>query len=236
MATESKQGRSKPRKEEPRCVTEQQVFPTRLRELMEEHNTTQKELAKAIDMRPQTVSLYTGGQSTPDINCLYKIADYFNVTADWLIGRPNSVKSISKDVAVAVRTTGLSESAISKLQELRHSRYGSMEGDAVVIGGNKAIVLISLVNDLIEADKCRSLFTHIAGFLEYGGAFQTEDDSNIDLGDVDLEKAKVCFRAKGKEVVLRSDVSELCLQLASEKLKDIFRGVLEKEVKKNGKH
>lgn len=53
---------------------------------MEIYGTTQKKLADAIDMRPQTVSLYTTGQSFPDVNTLKKIAEFFNASADYLLG------------------------------------------------------------------------------------------------------------------------------------------------------
>lgn len=75
-----------PRKKEPASVTEQGIFPTRLRQLMEERKITQKVLAEAVGVRPQTISLYTIGQSYPDVNGLRKIAEFFNVSADWLLG------------------------------------------------------------------------------------------------------------------------------------------------------
>ncbi len=75
-----------PRKKEPSSVTEQGIFPTRLRQLMEERKTTQKVLAQAVGVRPQTISLYTTGQSYPDVNGLRKIAQFYNVSADWLLG------------------------------------------------------------------------------------------------------------------------------------------------------
>lgn len=114
-----------PRKTEPRCTTEQQVFPTRLRELMEEHSVNQKTLAAAIGMRPQTVSLYTGGQSAPDINTLYKIAEYFNVPADWLIGRPHSVKVLDTDIAAICAYTGLSQTAVQIISNLKNTGHNA---------------------------------------------------------------------------------------------------------------
>ena len=75
-----------PRKKEPSSVTEKEVFPTRLRELMRETGNTQKKLADAVGVRPQTISLYATGQSYPDVNGIRKIAEYFEVSADWLLG------------------------------------------------------------------------------------------------------------------------------------------------------
>ena len=106
------------RKTEPRYITEQADFPTNLRGLMEAHGVTQKALAEVIDMRPQTVSLYIGGQSVPDINTLYKIAEYFNVSADWLIGRPNSARTTDLKIQGVCKYTGLSESVVEWVRSL----------------------------------------------------------------------------------------------------------------------
>ena len=72
------------RKKEPAFETEKYPFPSRLRKLMEETKTTQRELALAIGVRPQTVSLYVQGQSFPDVNGLARIANYFSISADYL--------------------------------------------------------------------------------------------------------------------------------------------------------
>lgn len=99
------------RKAEPAYKTENNPFSKRLREIMEERHTTQKQLAETIKMRPQTVSLYMNGQSLPDVLTLKKIADFFDVSADWLLDREGAVKSINADLAAAVRYTNLSEDA-----------------------------------------------------------------------------------------------------------------------------
>lgn len=110
-----------PRKREPVYETERYAFPSRLRELMKDTGTKQKDLAQALGVKPQTVSLYTQGQSFPDVNGLYKIASYFKVSADWLIGLPNSAKTIDADITAAMRVTGLSEDAIKAI-EFTHSQ------------------------------------------------------------------------------------------------------------------
>lgn len=105
------------RKKEPASKTENYPFPTRLRKLMEETKTTQRELAVAIGVRPQTVSLYTQGQSFPDVNGLAKIARHFGISADYLIGNskmPNADLSM-QDIH---KITGLSAGAICKLQNI----------------------------------------------------------------------------------------------------------------------
>ena len=106
-----------PRKKEPTNVTAGDIFPTRLRKLMEEKAVTQKKLADAIEMRPQTVSLYTTGQSAPDVNTLRKMAEFFHVSADYLIGL-SDVKKPDTTIQAICEYTGLSERAVSDLRSL----------------------------------------------------------------------------------------------------------------------
>ena len=105
-----------PRKTEPAHITEKAPFPTNLRGLMKERNVTQKMLAKAIEMRPQTVSLYTTGQSAPDINCLNKIANYFNVSTDYLLGRTEA-PTIDATPRAVCDYTGLSQDVVDRLHQ-----------------------------------------------------------------------------------------------------------------------
>lgn len=62
-------------------------FPTALRKLMEERGETQENIAKAAEKTRQTVSQYANGISEPSYETLVKIADYFNVSVDYLLGR-----------------------------------------------------------------------------------------------------------------------------------------------------
>ncbi len=94
--------------------TRDYAFPTRLRELMKSTGTRQWKLAQAVGVRPQTISLYTQGQSFPDVNKLAKIARFFSVSADYLIGITDSTKpylSISEYM-------GLSEKAVAVIKSL----------------------------------------------------------------------------------------------------------------------
>lgn len=47
---------------------------------------TQSELAKAIGVSPSTIGMYEQNRRQPDTESIIKIADYFNVTTDYLLG------------------------------------------------------------------------------------------------------------------------------------------------------
>lgn len=63
----------------------------RLRELRLEQKMTQQRLALELCMSQNTVSRYENGEREPGLADLIRIADYFNVTVDYLIGRTDRV-------------------------------------------------------------------------------------------------------------------------------------------------
>lgn len=58
----------------------------RLREIREIHNLLQKKVAKDMKLSQQTISLYESDKRNPDLETLIKLADYFHVTTDYLLG------------------------------------------------------------------------------------------------------------------------------------------------------
>lgn len=117
------------RKTNPASVTEKGAFPTRLRTLMKERKVTQKELADAVDMRPQTISLYTQGQSAPDINCLKKMAEYFSVSADWLLGLSEE-RSTDEDIKRICKATRLDEDLVEYFVKAKQGKVGMFFGSS----------------------------------------------------------------------------------------------------------
>ncbi|WMJ81994.1 helix-turn-helix transcriptional regulator [Clostridium sp. MB40-C1] len=59
----------------------------RLKELREEKQLTQEELGKLLNVSRQTVSGYESEDNEPSIQNLIKLADIFNVSLDYLLGR-----------------------------------------------------------------------------------------------------------------------------------------------------
>lgn len=96
------------------------TFPRVLRELLDRHpvtgkRTTLKELAKAVGVRQQTVSLYKNGETQPTPETLVRIADYFDVSVDYLL---TGVSSQNKPI---YEELGLSEEAIGMLKRAKET-------------------------------------------------------------------------------------------------------------------
>lgn len=62
-----------------------------LKKLRNENNVTQQQLADAISVSQQSINKYENHNIEPDISTLIQMADYFNVTVDYLIGRTGDV-------------------------------------------------------------------------------------------------------------------------------------------------
>lgn len=59
----------------------------RLKKLREVHSLTQKSLAKTLGVGTSTVAMWETGDRHPDHEMLLKIADFFDVSVDSLLGR-----------------------------------------------------------------------------------------------------------------------------------------------------
>lgn len=62
-------------------------FSEILKELREKKGFTQKQLAEALYLSKTAVSQYENGTHTPSIETLIKLADIFDVSIDYLLGR-----------------------------------------------------------------------------------------------------------------------------------------------------
>ena len=67
-------------------LVDKSVFHTRLRELIKERGITITALAKELKISRQSVSQYINGSAYPNIERLFMIARFFDVSIDYLVG------------------------------------------------------------------------------------------------------------------------------------------------------
>lgn len=68
----------------------------RLREIREDHELTQQDIAKVLNTTQQQYSKYELGIILIPIEKLAILADYYNTSVDYLIGRTNDAKPYEK--------------------------------------------------------------------------------------------------------------------------------------------
>ncbi len=81
----------------------------RIKELRTSRNITQVELAKHLSVSKQSVSNWENDNILPSIDMLVKIAEYFSVSTDYLLGLENKKY---------IEITGLSERKIAHIQQI----------------------------------------------------------------------------------------------------------------------
>lgn len=62
------------------------MFPERLKEIRKSKRMSQRELAQALSVSQQTIGSWEVGRSEPNTELLQKIATYFSVSVDYLLG------------------------------------------------------------------------------------------------------------------------------------------------------
>ncbi len=62
-------------------------FSTRLRDLRKEKNCTQRQLAEILGLTANSVCEWEKSRSEPSIETITHLAQYFNVSTDYLLGR-----------------------------------------------------------------------------------------------------------------------------------------------------
>lgn len=77
----------------------------KLREIRKENGISLKKMGEIIGVAESTMSLYENGKRQPDYDTLSKIADYFGVTTDYLLGREDKLpaNAIPVDISTFVK-------------------------------------------------------------------------------------------------------------------------------------
>ncbi|WP_232329776.1 helix-turn-helix domain-containing protein [Sporosarcina sp. P37] len=78
---------------------------------------TQKQLADQIKVTHVSISGYENGNRYPDTDTLQRLADYFDVSTDYLLGRSDSVRAQS--IIVAGKEIDLSAEELELFNELK---------------------------------------------------------------------------------------------------------------------
>lgn len=64
-------------------------FSEVLRELRKEKKVSQRELGERLGISDRNIRFYESGEHRPDFEGLLALADYFEVSLDYLVGRSN---------------------------------------------------------------------------------------------------------------------------------------------------
>ncbi len=80
-------------------------FSDRLQKLRLERNLKQVDVANAIHVVPAAISNYEIGKNNPNYPILIALADFFDVSTDYLLGR-TAIRTSPKALEQKLKTTG----------------------------------------------------------------------------------------------------------------------------------
>ena len=101
----------------------QDKFTTRLKELRGEKSL--QEVSSAIGISRVSLGYYETGNRKPDTEILYKIAKFYGVSSDYLIGL-SDVQTLDIDIQAISAKTGLSEKSIEQLSNFTTYSQGKV--------------------------------------------------------------------------------------------------------------
>ncbi|WP_446935884.1 helix-turn-helix domain-containing protein [Lysinibacillus fusiformis] len=79
----------------------QDILARRLRALREEHGYLQKFVADKLDIKSNTLSGYENGTRSPDPSMLSNLADLYDVSIDYLLGRTDNKEPQHKQAGIS---------------------------------------------------------------------------------------------------------------------------------------
>ncbi len=77
------------------------MFLRRLNELMNENDVNRSIISKETGIPETTFSGWYNAQTTPSLDKLIKLADYFEVSIDYLVGRSNDFGIIETNITLS---------------------------------------------------------------------------------------------------------------------------------------
>lgn len=131
------------------------MIEQRLKELRFQKNLTQNDLASILGVAKTTLAAYEQSKNQPSIETITKIANYFNVSTDYLLGLTD-VQSPNFEISYISKYLGLTEHSI---KELHFYNEIAQNGD------NMMKQKLETLN-LLFAPHCE-LLSHITNYLNF---------------------------------------------------------------------
>lgn len=91
----------------------------RIKDLREDRDLRQTDVAEATGIDQRTLSNYETGKTNPDSFALIRLADFFDVSIDYLLGRTNLRKDTADDVLQELQAArSMLDDAMSALRRM----------------------------------------------------------------------------------------------------------------------
>lgn len=176
-------------------------FAKQLRKLCE--GRTQQEIADGAGITRQNLGKFLLGETKPDVDTLEKLANFFNISTDYLLGRTDILTPDNKQKFVC-DYTGLHEQAITRICTMKNY---CMDYDGTQVSGTAAF---EALNEYLRSFASEEVSVYIAKMKEINEDYLIlcliqrihKDDRHKCSGNIPIDMA--CFDHKK----LSNDIKE----------------------------
>ena len=91
------------------------ILGSRLKELRENKGLRQEDIADMFGYGKSTISQWESGKNDPEFKIITKLADYFNTTTDYLLGRTDNVSNDTGEKVVEILPGGVKKIPVYNL-------------------------------------------------------------------------------------------------------------------------
>lgn len=118
------------------------MLASKLKNLRNSKKYTQSDLAKLLGVARTTYAMYEQGNREPDYETLIKIADHFDVTTDYLLGRTDSRDSVLPKVVPIYERLSIPKEDYEDLSSYQHEVLEwAVQHDVISFSNKKKNVL-----------------------------------------------------------------------------------------------
>ena len=133
-------------------------FPNRLKELINEQKLTHQALADNIGVSRQIIPLWANGKTIPTIDNFKRIAEYFDVSYDYLYGDSENRKHENK---ILVDELGLHDGVIEMFRQIRAE-------------GEQLFSKMGVLNNFLRSEYFSKFLEHTRNYFEGHAHFEEE--------------------------------------------------------------
>lgn len=144
----------------------------RIKELRSEMHKSLRDVAAELNISYSSLSKYERGEQQPSYETLMRMADYFDVTTDYMIGYTNIRTKNIEDKVIAEKT-GLSLRSLEILSGYQQNAHRNPE-DAFDTTPATASIYLSALNQILSGEVLENIAHYL--FLEFNSFY---DDDNF---------------------------------------------------------
>jgi len=180
-----------------------------IKELREENNLTQVELAKILDTSAQNISAYENGRE-PSYDTLSKISKTFDCSVDYLIGR-SDFKNFNHELQFKKRKGNeevayldpddkailfsINEQFSEIINDLIANKGNVFYSDTLVMFNRILIMILYIKKTLRESDSEMKFYIDVMKMIKKKGTFSARDFGNIEICQRQINAAKKIFNS-----------------------------------------